>query len=540
MTRLGQLMAVTAVIVLALCFVVQAENAVGIVYNDANGNGARDAGENGLAGVLVSNGMDVVMTDEAGQYSVPVSDDTIVFVIKPRDWMTPVGPDNDIPRFYYIHKPNGSPEMKYAGVPPTGPLPASIDFPLHHQPEGERFRVVCMGDTQTRNVEEVQFLSHDILEDLEGTDAVFGITLGDVVFNDLTVFEPLVAAVSGIKMPWRYVPGNHDHNHDAPTVEATDDTFERVFGPSYYSFNYGAVHFLVLNDIRHDAFKEAYHGGLGERQFAFVKNDLAHVSPDQLVVLMMHIPIMELDEARDLYALLKDFPHTFSLSAHTHIQYHVFVDKAAGWQQDTPHHHLNHGTACGCWWGGSFDEVGIPSAQMADGGPNDYSFITFDGNQYDVEFRIPRRPAGYQMNVWLPERIAAAETAQTAAVVNVFGGSNKSRTEMRVDGAADWTAMEKFTGKAPYYIQAIDRQNALLAIVAEYKGVKETNKLFVNQVRKDFSTVLRGLPEPANTDHLWRANLPEGLEPGCHTLTVQTTDMFGHTYTATRMFIVEK
>jgi hypothetical protein len=77
-----------------------AENATGTVYNDANGNGVRDAGEHGLSGVLVSNGADIVATDKAGHYTLPVSDDTIVFLIKPRGWMTPVGPGGNVPRFY--------------------------------------------------------------------------------------------------------------------------------------------------------------------------------------------------------------------------------------------------------------------------------------------------------------------------------------------------------------------------------------------------------------------------------------------------------
>lgn len=517
----------------------QADDAKGVVFHDANRNGVRDAGERGIAGVAVSNGVEVVVTDKGGRYTVPVSGDTIVFVIKPRGWMTPVGPGSHVPRFYYIHKPNGSPEMKHAGVAPTGPLPASIDFPLHRQKEVKRFQVICMGDTQTRNIEEVQFLAHDILEELQGTDAAFGITLGDVVFDDLTVFEPLVETMSGVGIPWRYVPGNHDHNHDAPTAEATDDSFERVFGPSYYAFNYGRVHFIVLNDIRHDVAKDGYHGGLGEKQLAFVKNDLALVSPKQLVVLLMHIPLEGMEDVRALYALLEPFPHTFSLSAHTHRQYHEFIGREQGWMQDTPHHHLNHGTACGSWWGGHFDEVGIPLAQMSDGGPNNYSVITFDGTEYDVDFRAARRPADYQMNVFLPERMTAAAAANTAVVANVFAGSAKSRVEMRLDEADTWIPMTQFTGKDPYFLQASQRQSAFVEKVAEMKGIQEVDKVFIGQVRRDFREILRGLPEPADTDHLWRATLPAGLAPGCHTLTVRTTDMFGRTYSAKQMFVIE-
>lgn len=515
------------------------ENAKGCVFNDKNGNGVRDAGEKGLAKVLVSNGVDIVETDRQGQYAIPVTDDTVLFVVKPAGWMCPVGPGNNIPRFYYIHKPKGSPAMKYTGVAPTGPLPASVDFPLRRQHESNRFKMVCMGDTQPRDVEEVQFIAHDLLEDLTDTGAAFGLTLGDVVFNDLTVFEPLVQAMSATGLPWRYVPGNHDHNHDAPTTEQTAETFTRVFGPQYYSFNYGQVHFVVLNDIRHDAKQDKYHGGLGEKQMAFLKNDLSHVKPSQLVVLTMHIPITGLDESKAIYALLKDFPNTFSLSAHTHSQCHVFIDRSQGWQQDTPHHHLNHGTSCGCWWGGSFDEVGIPTAQMADGVPNGYSFITFDGAKYSVEYRVARRPADYQMNVWLPEVVSAPKAADTAAIVNVFAGSSKSTVEMRLDGAKAWTPMEAFVGSDPFFTDAFARQDAFLKKLAKDKGVKEITKEFTSAVREEFHDNFRVLPKPdTDVTHLWRANLPAGLPVGGHTLEVRTTDMFGHIYTAKRMFSV--
>ncbi len=513
-------------------------DAKGVVYNDKNGNALRDAGERGLPGVLVSNGMDIVKTDKKGAYSLPVSDDTVIFLIKPDGWRVPAAQGNTAPRFYYIHKPGGSPAMKYPGIAPTGPLPGSIDFPLQRRREPKEFRMICFGDTQTRNVEEIQFLAHDILEDVRGLDAAFGVTLGDNVFNDLNVFDPLAETMTGTGIPWRYVPGNHDHNHDAPDANATDDSFVRAMGPAYYSFNQGRVHFIILDDIRQEIGREDYHGGLGERQLAFVKNDLAHVDRGQLVVLLMHIPVMGIDEARELYALLNPFPHTFSISGHTHDQSHVFI-KSGGWPQETPHHHLIHATACGSWWGGNFDDNGIPSAQMSDGTPNGYSIITFNGVKYDVEFRVARRPAEYQMNVWVPEEIPAAETGKADVIVNVFAGSEKSVVEMSVDGVDGWEPMERFHGKDPYYVRAAGRQAAFIALTAELKGEKEPGKSFINEMRAKFKPVLRGLPEPSDSTHLWKAALPEGLKPGAHSLTVREKDMFGRTHTATRIFVVK-
>ena len=104
----------------------QPQFATGTVFHDTNANGQLDSGEPPLADIRVSNGREIVRTDEKGRYRLPVTDDTIVFVIKPGGWQTPYDEFNR-PRFYYIHKPNGSPaDFKYAGVAPTGPLPASV------------------------------------------------------------------------------------------------------------------------------------------------------------------------------------------------------------------------------------------------------------------------------------------------------------------------------------------------------------------------------------------------------------------------------
>ncbi|MCA9165938.1 MAG: metallophosphoesterase, partial [Planctomycetales bacterium] len=179
-----------------------AQTARGVVFHDANENGKLDASDKPLAGMRVSNGRDIVETNANGGYELPVSDDTILFVIKPRGWRTPISGDM-LPRFYYIHKPNGSPaDFKYAGVAPTGPLPASVDFPLYPQAEPDKFRAVMFGDPQPSTQEEVDFVAHDVIEELVGTDAKFGVTLGDIMFDDLALFDSQNGAIAVLGIPW--------------------------------------------------------------------------------------------------------------------------------------------------------------------------------------------------------------------------------------------------------------------------------------------------------------------------------------------------
>lgn len=90
--------------------------------------------------------------------------------------------------------------MKYGGAPPTGPLPESIDFPLRRQDEPKTFKALFFGDTQPRNIQEVEYIAHEDVEELIGADAKFGRTLEAIVF-DLSVFEPLNATIALIGIP---------------------------------------------------------------------------------------------------------------------------------------------------------------------------------------------------------------------------------------------------------------------------------------------------------------------------------------------------
>lgn len=509
-----------------------ATQATGIVFDDANENGRFDRDEVGIAGVAVSNGRDVVRADDHGRYRIAVGDDTILFVVKPTGWATPVSEDG-IPRFHYIHKPKGSPPgLAYPGVAPTGPLPDSIDFPLRRRFEPSRFDVILFGDTQPRSREEIDLLGHDIIEDLIGTDAAFGITLGDVVHDDLSLFEPLNRAVGRIGVPWYNVHGNHDMNYRSESDAHSDETWERVYGPATYAFEYGPVHFILLDDVIYnganpaDTLPGSYAGGLREDQLDFVRNYLALVPRDDLVVLAMHIPLArpdgfevpsgyEVPQRRKLFEILSGHPHSFSLSAHMHVQYHQFFGAADGYQASSPHHHLVHATAAGSWWLGALDEVGIPHATMRCGAPNGYSILSFDGNQYSVRFRAARRAANHQMHIIAPNVVAQAKTAKTEVLVNIFAGSKLSTVEMRVGKARRWRRLEPAAREDPHYVASYARDTA----AADPDGIQ----------------LLPPIPSP----HIWVAKLPGRLPRQTHVIEVRTTDMFGQRFSAHRLIRVE-
>ena len=95
-------------------------------------------------------------------------------------------------------------------------------------------------DPQPETGAEVDFIREDLIQALAGVDAKFGLTAGDIMFDDLSLYPRSNAIMGTIGLPWWNVGGNHDLNFEAPDRKYSRETFKRVFGPNYYAFFYGA------------------------------------------------------------------------------------------------------------------------------------------------------------------------------------------------------------------------------------------------------------------------------------------------------------
>ncbi len=488
----------------------------GVVFHDVNGDQRLDNGDRRLAGMRLSNGRDIAMTGDQGQYEIPLDDDSILFLVKPRGYRTRLAANN-LPLFYYIHKPAGSPRLQFPGVAPTGPLPASIDFPLYSRDEPETFQVILFGDTQSRDATEIGYMNRTTIHELIGSSAAFGVTLGDILFDDLSLYDYHNQSVAMIGVPWHNVLGNHDLNLDTVERRFANETFEGNFGPSYYSFDHGPVHFLVLDNIDwHLPPGEArprYKGAFGDRQLEFVRNDLAKIPDDQFVVLFMHIPLPNCEDARALYRLIEKRPLCFSVSAHRHIHEHRFLGEADGWMGETPHHHVVNVTVCGSWWSGRKNADGIPHGMMADGAPRGYSIVTFDEGNYKLDFKASGMPADEQIRIMTPDEITSGNSSSAVIFVNVFNGSSRSTVRYRVDGSETWLEMAPLESVDPEYL-------------ARYWG----EQMIVPSIKPKLS-------RPAVSAHLWSSLLPD-LSPGVHLLEVRTTDMHGREFGGHRLIRV--
>lgn len=503
--------------------------------------GPRTASAKGVPGVMVSNGADVVLTDADGRWSLPVVPGESLFVIKPRGWATPVDPATGIARFAYVYAPAGSPDnvpMRFRGLDPSGPLPASIDFPLRRQEEAETFDVVLFTDPQPESLAEVGFIRDDVVAQVDGT-AAFGITTGDLMFDDLSYYDRYNRIVGSIGLPWYSVPGNHDINYEAPDDTLSRETFKRVFGARDYAFQYGGATFLMLDNVEYQGADPSrpngagkYRGHFGARQLAFVRNVLAHVDPATLVVVCFHIPLRTVvgteasfaaDNVAELLAALSTHANSLSFAGHTHTNEHFLLTEADGFSAGTHRHHVLAAVS-GSWWSGPFDERGIPVALGADGCPNGFHILTVDGARASTRFIPARDPNGAQIRLVLDSQMhrAAPEVIReypagalltgpvarealgaTRLVANFFDAGPISTLEVSFGGGR-WRRMLRADRTDPFVEDVYARHAA-------------TKKPWV---------------QPVLSTHLWHLPLPADLPPGSHRVAVRGTDEFGRRHKA--------
>ena len=516
----------------------QAATVAGVVFEDRSGSGKRGPDDPGVPDVLVSNGRDVAVTDADGRYVLPLPDEATIFVVKPAGFMPPVDPVTGSPRFYRLHQPKGSPAelgLTFEGISPTGPLPASLDFPLRRQDEPSRFEVVLFTDPQPESEAEVDFIREDVIEALAGTRAKFGLTAGDLMFDDLSLYERYNKIIGTIGLPWWNIGGNHDLNFEAPDRRYSRETFKRVFGPNYYAFFYADALFLMLDDVDYLGADDAkprragkYEGRLDARQLEFVRNVLQHTPPDKLVIMVMHIPLRNyldanpdtnLTNRNELFALFAGRRFTASFAGHTHTTEHHYFGADEGWIAPTAHHHHVMTAVSGSWWSGPFDHRGVASADSRDGSPNGFHILSIDGNTYKTRFVPAKEPNGRQMRLSVDSRfhgdryevqrefrqgqllgspIPRVAVAATSIVANVFDGGPKTTVAMTVGDRAA-IAMTRAAMPDPFVEEVFARNDA-------------TRKPWV---KAELSS------------HIWTARLPADLPAGTWRVVVDAATEYG-------------
>ena len=363
-----------------------------------------------------------------------------------------------------------------------------------------------------------------MLSELIGTEASFGIALGDILYNDLSFYDLQNSIVSQVGIPFYNIPGNHDENYDTKNDFYATETFKRYFGPTSYSFEYGKVHFCVLDDIeylgRDEEGKVKYQGKIGERQLEWLNNDLKFVRENKLIVFNMHIPLfcregvnpsINVVDREKLFKIMERKKYLLVLAGHMHTIEHHFLDANIGWQGEKPLHQIICAAACGAWWSGTKDERGIPISIQQDGTPNGYHIFKFAGTEYIEKFKPANEPENYQIQISFPRGKINSDSLQIKQiVVNVFDGSERSVVKCQIDNLPMISLIRKLM-KDPYYTQ------------------------IYNQSKDEMESWI----EPDLSTHIWSGYFPPDLQKGIHKIVVRTKDQFNNVYQTARIFEIE-
>ncbi|HSN55268.1 MAG TPA: calcineurin-like phosphoesterase C-terminal domain-containing protein, partial [Candidatus Sulfomarinibacteraceae bacterium] len=354
-----------------------------------------------------------------------------------------------------------------------------------------------------------------------------------------------------IGVPWYHVPGNHDMNYLAADDDHALETFRRLFGPPYYSFDYGRVHFVVLDTVHYLGTSQgsedpdplgvgSYEGRLGARQLAWLANDLRLVPADRLIVLAMHIPLgspldpdspsINVLDRRELFEILAGRDRLLALAGHMHIADHTYFGRDDGFDGPEPLHLHTLSAVSGSWWSGPLDERGVPVSLQRDGSPRGYSIMQVEGDRASLRFQATGKPADHQMRITLDtgfprqqieirrhsrhgellgNRIELEQLYSTSVLVNLFDGGPRSTVELSVDDGPP-VVMERVVRTDPFVEELFQRSQATL------------------------KSWVRAVP----STHLWSAPLPTDLAPGPHRLSVRATDEYGRQHTAHKIFEV--
>ena len=511
----------------------------GIVFEDRDGSGRPGAANPGLSGALVSNGREVAVTDADGRYVLPLADETSIFVIKPAGFMPLHDPVTNLPRFSHLHQPNGSPaslNLEFAGIAPTGPLPASVDFALTRQQEPDAFEAILFTDPQPETDVEVDYIREDIIQALAGTKAKFGLTAGDLLFDDLSLYDRYNGIIGAIGLPWWNIGGNHDLNFEAPDRRYSRETFKRVFGPNYYAFFYARTLFLMLDDVDylgadrtrpHGAGK--YEGRIDATQLEFIRNVLAHTPDDVLIVIVMHIPIVSyldpenaydrLNNREALFALFEGRRHAFSIAGHTHTTEHHYFGAAEGWKGAAPLHQLVMTAVSGSWWSGPLDHRGVAYGDSRDGTPNGFHILEVDGNSYKTRFQPFKEPNARQVRLSLLSRFHASEREiKYEFRPGQLYGSPIARASL---GAARLVA-NVFDGGPNTQVTLRIGKSAPIEMTREAVPDPFVEDLFARN-----ETTRKPWVKAEVSSHIWTARLPADLAAGAHLVIVEAVTEYG-------------
>ncbi len=229
----------------------------GTVYNDVNKNRRMDLGEPVMAGVRVSDGLNVIKSDRDGKFELPGYAKT---------------------RFIFISSPAGFiPSGEHYKRAESRDSLYNFGLVQDSMTAGAKVRMLHISDTETdiygNWIANIRNFSKDQL-------GSFVVHTGDICYEKGLKFHAAQVNTRMLQRPIHYAMGNHD------LVKGPygEDLFESLFGPPYYSFDAGPAHFIITPMASGD-YRPDY---TTDQVIAWIRNDLAQTDKNRPVFIFNH------------------------------------------------------------------------------------------------------------------------------------------------------------------------------------------------------------------------------------------------------------
>lgn len=364
-------------------------------------------GGQGVPDVLVSDGVNIVKTNSKGRYAFH-SDKKWqnVFITIPTGYEAPL---------------NGTRPAYYKPLDEDEFTPEQADFELIESPV-EDFRLLVLGDIhlarRTNDLEQFSKVSKTILDNIDNAPGkVYAVTLGDHAWDmywvsnnfNLTDFvNTMDETFASRNVPFFYTMGNHDNEMEVSGDVDKALAYIHKVAPTYYSFNLGKIHFIVLDNMDFtgvpsgQSHRSEYKKNFTADQLEWLRQDLSYVDKSTPIFLTAHEPMAvpdnlgwkeELDGAdadKEAFLQIFDGYDVNMITGHTHSMFNRTL---------APNfHEHNYGAVCGTWWWSGYLTAGIHIGQ--EGTPGGIGIFDFSGKNFTHYYQAAGHDRDYQFRAY--------------------------------------------------------------------------------------------------------------------------------------------
>lgn len=488
----------------------------------------------GVPGVVVSDGVEVVTTDEKGFYQIASEKKWgYVFISVPSGYEVPS--EGILPQFHRYLKSEAN-------------VIENANFTLTAVSSQDQFKILMLGDmhlaNRTGDLSQFSEFTSEVNDyvNARSGEKIYAITLGDMTwdlywYSNLYYFPEYLAtmnsAISNLQV--FHTMGNHDN--DFKTYSDFDAAFKYVrdIAPTYYSFNIGKVHFIVLDDIDCDKYdgtnSRNYIKTISNEQLEWLRKDLSYVDKSTPLIVTMHAQVFypsgsgfkidhDQTNTAELFNILDGYKVHF-VTGHTHMSFNVVPEESVTGGRDFFEH--NAGSICASWWWSGHLTPGVHISP--DGTPGGYSIWNINGTDMQWIYKSTGFSEDYQFRSYDLNNVKFSYDD----VPNLKDESVKKDFKKYIDsypGQSDNAVLINIWNWNPHWkLEVTDEHGASL----EYEEVWAYDPLHIAALSvKRFNSNIDSAPNFITEDfpHFFKvmADSPDT------DLTIKVSDEFGHTW----------